>query len=239
MLKSVEILPEDIKKICSLDVFGTRIEGYYNTYGESFDFCRVWVQYVENEPAAAVCDMSADLTVCANENADFDELAAFINMSDFKSLQCKKSVMAKLGLTSDAQGYVLKYSPCENFDEEITNNVDFKEIYDIIKAAGLMGTGDYLPWLSDVKYRVNHGTALPAAIIKDGKTVSCAMALFITGSAALLGAVATKEGFKGRGYAGRLVKHLGNLFTSQGKTTNLLCKNGSIVEFYKSNGFET
>ena len=239
MLKSAMNLPEDIKKICSSDAFGTRIEGYYNTYGERFDFCRVWVQYAENEPVAAVCDMSGDFTVCAKENADFEELAAFVSMSGFKSLQCSKSVMRKLGLAPDAEGFVLRFIPCENSDDGITNVVDFKEIYDIIKTAGLMGVGEYLPWLSDITYRVNHGTALPAAIIKDGTAVSCAMALFITQSAALLGAVATKDGFKGRGYAGKLVKYLGNKFASQGKKTNLLCKNDSIVEFYKSNGFET
>lgn len=239
MLKLVNGFTEDIKNLCSRDPFGTRIAGYFGTYGSNFDFCKTWVQYDENgSSTAAVCDMSGDVTVCASGEADFDELAAFMSMSDYRSLQCQKSVMGKLGILPDVSGYVLSFSSGEYSDEDITNDVDFKEIYDIIKQTGLMGVGDYLPWLSDVTYRVNHGTALAAAVRKDGKTVSCAMALFITENAALLGAVATKDEYRGRGYAGRLVKYLGNLMLGQNKKTYLLCKHGSITEFYKPLGFD-
>lgn len=238
MLKLTEEYSDELKRLCSIDVFGTRTEGYFKTYGSNFDFCKVWVQYGSEKPVAAVCDMNSDLTLCASEDADFDELSAFISMSDFNSLQCKKSVLEKIGLKSDADGYVLKFNPCEYSEKDISNTADYKEIYDIINEAGLMGVGDYLPWLSDVTYRVNHGTALPAVIKEGGRVVSCAMALFITDGAALLGAVATKSEYRGRGYAGRLVKYLGNKMTAQNKKTNLLCKSGSIVDFYKSIGFE-
>ena len=239
MLKLAADFSDDLKQICSLDVFGTRILGYFQTYSDKFDFCTVWIQHDDSgKPSAAVSRVNGDITVCAGENADYDELSAFVSMSDYASLQCQKSVMNKLGLIPDTNGYVLRFNPGEYSDRDISQAANFKEIYDIIKGAGLMGVGDYLPWLSDVTYRVNHGTALTAVITEDGGTVSCAMALFITDEAALLGAVATKNDYRGRGYAGSLVKYLGNKMTKQNKKTYLLCKQGSIFDFYKSIGFE-
>ncbi len=62
------------------------------------------------------------------------------------------------------------------------------------------------------------------------------MKLFSTETAVLLGAVATRPEYRGRGLAGALVTRLAE--SENDKRVELLCKHDSIVEFYKSIGFE-
>ena len=99
--------------------------------------------------------------------------------------------------------------------------------------------GDYLPWLSDISYRIKRNTAKPFCAYDGERLMSCASALFITDSAALLGAVATDPDYRSKGLAGELVTTLGKEMSSLGKRAELLCKHDSIVEFYHSIGFET
>ena len=143
-----------------------------------------------------------------------------------------------MGAESSLDGYVVEYKGGNNKIKEIQADNIFrpKEIYDIIKSANLVGVGDYLPWLSDTTFRFNRGVTSVMSAIVDGKTVSCAMKLFSTDTAVLLGAVATRPEYRGRGLAGALVTRLAE--SEKNKRVELLCKHDGIVEFYKSIGFE-
>ena len=84
---------------------------------------------------------------------------------------------------------------------------------------------------------MNRNTAKPLIAQIDGKNAGCAMVLFRTDKAALLGAVATVPEFRGKGVARSLVTKLAFGEIADGRRAELLCKNDSIVEFYKSIGF--
>lgn len=240
MIRLVEDNCEELCTICSHDVFGTRIKAYFDTYKANFDFLKVWIQLDENEnPLAAISLMDKDMTLTCRENADFEELEFFIKMTDYASLQCERDVLKKLNLEESLWGYIVGYdeiTPVKS--DNISFQVDYKEMYSLISGVKLLGVGEYLPWLSDISYRVNHSTAVPAAICESGNLSACAAALFITEKAALLGAVATDPRCRGKGYGGALVKTLGNKMLESGRRVELLCKNDSIVEFYKSIGFK-
>ena len=117
---------------------------------------------------------------------------------------------------------------------EILYKSAIKEIYDIISTAKLTGVGEYLPWLSDTRFRMNRN-ATDAVLCENAK--GCAMVLFRTDKASLLGAVATKPEYRGNGIAGALVTMLARKEKRNGNRVELLCKNDSIVEFYNSIGF--
>ena len=76
-----------------------------------------------------------------------------------------------------------------------------------------------------------------ALAVENGEPAACAMKLFITDDAVLLGAVATDPNHRGKGLGGGLVTLLGNESVNEGKRTELLCKHDSIVDFYRSIGF--
>lgn len=241
MIKFIDSGEYSLDEICSKDVFGTRILAYFNTYSYDFDFIRFWVQLDENNnPVAAISLIDGSMTLTCGEKADFEELAAFIKMIGYSSLQCERQVMKSLGLDEDIWGYVVRYNNItdrEKYNITLCENVDYKDVYHLIKSADLLGVGEYLPWLSDVTHRVKKGTAKAALALENSEPAACAMKLFITDRAVLLGAVATDKNHRGKGLGGGLVTLLGNESVSDGKRTELLCKHDSIVDFYRSIGF--
>ena len=241
MIKFIDSEKYSLKEICSKDVFGTRILAYFNTYFYEFDFMRFWVQLDENEnPVAAISLIDGSMTLTCNENADFDELSAFVKMIGFSSLQCDRRVMEKLGIKEALWGYVVRYESITDrakYKLTLCENTDYSDVYKLIKSADLLGVGEYLPWFSDVTHRVKKGTAKAALAMENGEPAACAMKLFVTDDAVLLGAVATDPNHRGKGLGGGLVTLLGNESVNEGKRTELLCKHDSIVDFYRSIGF--
>lgn len=241
MIKFIDSTEYSIREVCSRDVFGTRILAYFCTYSYEFDFMRFWVQLDENgKPVGAISLIDGSMTITCDENADFEELSAFVKMIGFSSLQCDRKIMEKLEIKENLWGYVVRYNNVTDrsaYKLTLCKNVDYSDVYKLIKAADLLGVGEYLPWLSDVTHRVKKGTAKAALAVENGEPAACAMKLFVTDDAVLLGAVATDKNHRGKGLGGGLVTLLGNESLEEGKRTELLCKHDSIVDFYHSIGF--
>lgn len=240
MIKAVEKGDKDFLLFCDRDVFGTRIKAYYNCYSTGYDFVKFWVQTDSSgNITAAAGRVDGDMTLCC-ENADFEELLYFIKAVGFTTLQCEKNAAEKLAPSETLNGFVVRYGGKTVPAAGVVKKSFFElgEIYKIIKAESLLGVGDYLPWLSDVTFRRNKGAASAVLAEADGENAGCAMVLFRTDAAALLGAVATVPRFRGRGIARALVTELARQEASHGRRVELLCKNGSIVEFYKKTGFD-
>lgn len=238
MVKCVEKGDEAFLSFCDRDVFGTRIKAYFNCYSTDYDFVKFWVQTDENgNVTAAISRVDGDMTLCA-ENADYEELLQFVKIVGFNTIQCQRQVAQNFTDDETLWGYVVRFEQeQENRQVSLKENFELKEVYNIIKAENLTGVGDYLPWLSDTTFRINRNTAEPLVAEVDGNAAGCAMVLFRTDKAALLGAVATSPCYRGRGIAGALVTRLANGELANGRRTELLCKNDSIVNFYKSIGF--
>lgn len=238
MVKCAEKGDEAFLAFCDRDVFGTRIKAYFNCYSTDYDFVKFWVQTNdEGTVTAAISRIDGDMTLTA-ENADYEELLQFVKIVGFNTIQCNRKVAKKFIDDETLWGYVVRFENKTDFREtNLRKDYELKEIYNIIKAANLTGVGEYLPWLSDTTFRINRNTAEPLLAEVDGKAAGCAMVLFRTDKAALLGAVATSPEFRGRGIAGALVTKLANAELEEGRRTELLCKNDTIVDFYKSIGF--
>lgn len=238
MVKCVEKGDNAFLLFCDRDVFGTRIKAYFNCYSTDYDFVKFWVQTDDNgNVTAAISRVDGDMTVTA-ENADFEELLQFAKIVGFTTIQCERAVAKHFTDDEELWGYVVEFKEKTEAKEiPLKQNLELKEIYNIIKAENLTGVGDYLPWLSDTSFRINRNTAKPLLCQLDGNNAGCAMVLFRTDKASLLGAVATVPEFRGRGVARALVTRLANEELTKGNRVELLCKSDSIVEFYKSIGF--
>lgn len=238
MLKLVEKGDTEFVEFCRRDVFGTRIACLYNCYSTDYDFVKFWKQTDdEGNIISAIGRIDGDATL-SSTGKNAEEIYAFLKIVGFRTVQCEKKIANLMGAKSSFDGYVTQYIKNQNEIKKIHSDNIFrpKEIYDIIKSANLVGVGDYLPWLSDTTFRLNRGVTSALSASEDGKTVACAMKLFSTESAVLLGAVATRPEYRGRGLAGALVTELAE--SEKDKRVELLCKHDSIVEFYKSIGFE-
>ena len=69
----------------------------------------------------------------------------------------------------------------------------------------------------------------------NGKLCACAFSLFEGEKSVLLGAVATKESARGKGYASKLVGTLACM--KKDKKVFLFCRNDSLAAFYGKIGF--
>ena len=240
MIRSISGDGSAAAAFCRRDVFGTRIAAYLGCYGDGYDFVKFWVQYRGEKLTAVIGRIDGDATLCAGDEADFDELAYFLRLTGFSTLQCESRALEKLGFAPSAHGNVVRAVRLRetNARLQLKNSFEPKEIYDIICAAGLVGEGGYLPWLSDYTMRLRAGCTEALLAVCEGRNASCAMSLFETETAVLLGGVATLPEFRGRGLAGGLVTRLAAQGLARGKRTELLCRADSITGFYKGLGFE-
>ncbi len=226
-LTELDFLPDD--------PYAARISALAKTYGFGHNFVLFWVQYIEDEAVASVSRIDGNMSICCTEKADFDELKEFVKTVGFASLSCRNEVLEKIGLTATKSSYIVKYNgvsspadPCVRWD------YDKKEVYSLLGDCGFE-MGDYGSFLADYCSKLNKGAA-KLAVCADTELDACASALFIGDKSVLLGAVATRETARGKGYASKLVKALADSFESE--SVYLFCRNDSLLDFYKKIGFE-
>lgn len=218
------------------DPYAARITALFDTYGAGYDFALFWVQTDDaGNSTAAICRVDGNAALTASENADIAELKAFLGAVGFSTLICDEKLAQALDYRISDSSFTVEYvSPVKSDFSGSDAEFDKKQVYDLLVSCGF-SMGDYRSFLADICARLNKGTASAAVIEKNGDAAACAFALFRGRKSTLLGAVATRESERGRGYAGSLVRHLAN---DEKKKVFLFCRNDSLVEFYKKNGFE-
>ncbi|MBQ6709064.1 MAG: GNAT family N-acetyltransferase [Clostridia bacterium] len=229
--------PDIFKNLCSSDTFGTRIYALFSAYSTKYNFADFWYQIVDDNITCAISKISGDITICASEDAYFEELAEFLDVVGYSSVTCEESIAKKLNLEYDSEGWIVEFTgDIVNYDDDFENSCDLAEIYDLIKSQGVGFLSDKQNWIADASFRINHGISRLALIKKDSGPASSAMVLFETDDAVFLGAVATYPEYRGQGLSRKIIHHL--LSESNGKKAHLFCRKDTIVEFYKSIGFE-
>lgn len=231
-------LCEDFRELDFLpaDPYAARITALFETYGAGQNFAMFWVQKCGEMPVAALSKVDGNLTLCALENADFEELSAFIRAAGYSSLTCDSEVMNALGFTPSKTSFTVRYGGgFEPKGTPLLNDCDKKSVYNLLCDCGFE-LGDYGSFLADVCARLNKGTASMRACEENGRLQACAFALFEGAKSVLLGAVATSPESRGRGYASELVGSLAN--EKSDKQVFLFCRNDGLVDFYGKIGFE-
>lgn len=241
MLRLLEHEEKALLDFCVRDVFGTKIAAYFATYGAAYPFAVFYLQESGSVVTAVVCKIDDAMTLCCEQDADFEELGAFVSTIGFNTLMCTACVSDKLNLTPQKTGFIVEFqerSILLDFQNiTLSNSFELSDVYDILKHAEFEGLPEKGPWLADVVARVKKGTA-KAKVVKQAKDLAaCAMVLFETPQAVLIGAVATVPAFRGKGYAGALVTSLAMAARANNKKAELLCAKNSIFEFYKKLGF--
>lgn len=232
-------LCKEYEQLCFLpsDPYAARITALFRTYGADYDFALFWVQDTDGVPTAAISRIDGNMTLCTNGNADFEELLHFINAVGFQSLTCSYEDMEKLGFEPTDSSFTVKFTgKTEERNINTVKDCDKRKIYNLLCDCGFE-LGDYGAFLSDVCSRLNKGTASMIAAEEDGSLRACAFALFEGEKSVLLGAVATSQEARGRGYASAIVNKIAN--EKSDKDVFLFCRNVGLEAFYSKIGFET
>lgn len=231
-------LIEDIKSLDFLpaDPYAARITALALTYGTEHSFAMFWVQEIDGNPVAAVSRVDGNMTVCCDENAEFEELSAFINAVGFISLTCDLAVMKNLGFEAVKTSFTVEYKGGATLGTTPkTSDCDIRKIYNLLCLCGFE-LGDYGAFLADVCARLNKGTATLSAITDNGEPRACAFALFEGAKSVLLGAVATDPSARGKGFASEIVGALAE--EKSDKRVFLFCREDSLADFYAGIGFK-
>ncbi|MBQ2842483.1 MAG: GNAT family N-acetyltransferase [Clostridia bacterium] len=218
------------------DPYAARITALAETYGTERSFAMFWVQSAEEKSVAAVCRVDGNITVCCDDGTDYEELSAFIMAVGFSSLTSDAVVMEKLGFEPSESSFTVEYKGGASIgNAEKVCDCDKRKIYDLLCCCGFE-LGNYNAFLADICARLNKGTASFAAVMRENEPCACAFALFKGKKSVLLGAVATNENSRGKGYASELVGTLAE--ENSDKKVYLFCRNDSLTEFYGRFGFE-
>ncbi len=232
-------LCKEYEQLCFLpaDPYAARITALFKTYGSDYDFALFWVQKTDGVYSAAISRIDGNMTLCSNENADFEELLHFVNAVGFQSLTCSYDDMKKLGFEPSDTSFTVKFTGEKSIEKiNAVNDYDKRKIYDLLCSCGFE-LGDYGAFLSDVCSRLNKGTASMIAAEENSNLCACVFALFEGEKSVLLGAVATSPEARGRGFASAIVNEIAN--EKSDKEVFLFCRNDGLEAFYSKIGFET
>jgi len=217
------------------DPFAARITAYAMTYGFGCDFAMFWSQSIDGVQVAAVSKTDGNVTLCCTQKTDFEELSVFLSAIGWSSITAQFSDLENLGIKADKKSYIVTF---DSADAEKNENLIFdynkKDVYNLLCDCGFE-MGDYHSFLADVCARLNKGTAKLACVQQNGILQACAFKLFVGSKSVLLGAVATRESARGKGYASSAVKCLAS--EEKEKKVFLFCRNDGLLNFYSRIGF--
>lgn len=228
MIKLIECEGDFPATWCVDDAFSARITALFATYGTAYPFAEFWYQQIGGEILALISRIDGAMTVSFIPQADREEILSFADTVGYSSLMCSQDLLSGQG------SYIVEFIGDKSGSIQNEPQGNMREVYDLLTECGFK-MGEYESYLADFCARLRKGTACLAEKCVNGSLASTASALFIGGNSVLLGAVATAQNYRGKGYAGELVMSLAAAFP--GKRVFLFCREDSLLEFYRKLGF--
>lgn len=233
---------------CEGSPYGVRLAAFLQAYGPGYPFALFWVQTDDSgRMTAALSRVDGQVTVCACEQADLEELWAFLSAVGYESVLCPAWVAqasSTRGVCRMESCHAMRLSrapavPAIQEPATICKEPSLRQVYILLQAAG-----EPLPqweaWLPDVSHRVRHGAARVWALREEDGYSACAMAVAQTGREALLGGVAVLPDKRCKGRGSYLAAALCSALAREGKAGKavyLFRRAGMHEQFYERMGF--
>lgn len=232
----------EIQQLCRGSITGTRILCYILAYGFERDFLEIWVIRDSAALTGVLVKFYDDATLICSENADLEQLSAFIGMFYFRRLMCKAELCRALGFeditVKNAYRFVgkaeyLEAEPLEEEDYEAAYSLISREIPDSFSSE----KEAYLSFLSDFTFRKRRGLARGVCTRHGGRVASVALTSSETENAAIISGVACDSNLQKRGLGKKTVLSLVNELNKNNKQVYVIALNGSAEGFYEHIGF--
>ena len=228
-----------IKYICDGDLLGTRIVCYALAYGFDRDFLQIWF---DEENDVVVAKFFDSITVSGNCN-EAEEIAEFIGMIGFKSLEISLVNCEILGLTADTikKSYIFT-GVSRNYGAVNICEDYYKSLYSLISEniSGSFESSEeaYLSFISDLTFRHRRGLARCRGIISQGKLVSSVITSAETHNCAIISGVTSDKIIRGQGFGKKTVMSMVDELINEKKTVFVVALNETAESFYEHLGFE-
>lgn len=232
---------EAITDFCDSDLLGTRISCYCLAYGFDYDFLSVWYEKNDDGVKTVIAKFFDAVTV-KTEAEDLYEIADFIRMIGFSTLECDFKICDKLGFAPhDVKKSYVFCGIAENLGAVSLGEEHYKALYELVShniPGSFASTKEaYLSFLSDLTFKSRRGLARSKGIIIDGKLVSSVITAAETPNCALLSAVASDADLRGTGLGKKTVLTIADELISENKRIFVIALNEAAEGFYEKLGF--
>lgn len=223
------------------DPFLCRILCIENMYG-AYPFADCWVQMQEgnDHPLAYVSKMDGVLTLFATPNADFDEIGTFLDAVGTDLVMCQNACAEKLGIEPTRTGAILKWHGKQTVQHIDFLNPDLGQVYEVLKSCESVDfrLPLYESFHLDMSHKIRHNGAKVVGLVKYKQLAACAMTVAETEQAAVIGAVAVKPDYQGKGLGKTMVEGLVEMCSDKNQTDiYVYCNTEKNRQFYESLGF--
>lgn len=231
-----------IKEICKGSIIGTKILCFVSAYGFERDFLEVWVMLDGDVITAVMTKFYDDISLLMTDEADKEQLSAFLCMFSFNTLTCKAEVCELLGFKADEvkNGYIYADKStdltCDTLEED-----DYSDAYKLISREIPDSFGSsreaYLSFLSDFTFRKRRNLARGVCTHTDGILSSVALTSSETDESAIISGVACDRSLQKKGLGKRTVMSVVNSLKNEGKEVYVIALNKKAEGFYEHIGF--
>ena len=234
---------EEISELCRDSLIGTRILCYILAYGFERDFLEIWIIKDGDTVTGVLAKFYDDVTLLCSENADTEQLRAFIGMFYFRKLMCKAELCKALDLKDITVKNAYRFSSvADDFDADSLEEEDYEKAYTLISKeipdSFSSEKEAYLSFLSDFTFRKRRRLARGVCTHSDGKLSSVALTSSETENSAIISGVACDSNLQKRGLGKKTVLSLVNELKRNNKAAYVIALNESAEGFYEHIGFE-
>ena len=228
-----------ILTICDGDLLGTRIGCYALAYGFDRDFLYIWL----DEDNGTVVAKFYDSITLKTDSDDVGEIADFIRMIGFESLETNLETCRKLGYDNFETKKAYVFSGASQDGEAVNLGEEYyRKLYNLV-SENIPGSfssdaESYFAFLSDFTFRKHRNLARCKGIISEGNLVSSVVTAAETKTSALISAVACDKNIRGKGLGKKTVMSMVDELISENKKVFVIALNESAQGFYEHLGFE-
>lgn len=220
-------------RICEGSALGCRIASNLLAYGVDQPFAPF---YLSDAGAVSILDGLAACCLAGTEGRE--ELVSFLRMNPQVSAVLFDG---GLPLAVREEGAVMMYQGKEFSPAALVEDTqDYHGVYRVLSGVPWMKRS--LPpfdvWYVDVCHKVRHSIASMKAVVQEDSPVSVGMITGQSRDMGILGGIATKEAYRGRGFGGQLVRALTGELLRQNRKACLFRRQGENEAFYRSLGYE-
>lgn len=229
-----------IDTLSSGNPFGCRIKSLYNTYDYNLPFVDFWVQLIDGEPTALIARLETAFVLQITDDADMDELSAFMRVSGAVTIIVDDNYQLEIGLDKTIGPILKSDSIMENESLFDITEPTVKEAYCVISkcVSKNFAVPSYESFALDVSHRLSKKTLRIYGIKENETLASCIMTLAESDDSAVLGALATDPSYRRTGFGTFLIKYINNVLVEEKKSVFLHRAPDENIEFYNKLGFE-
>ncbi len=230
------------KKECP---FRCKIVSLFNLYFNIEMFSGFWIQYDENNRVTSIISkFYVTLIICADNNADFEELKIFMKYIGAEQILCGKNVASYFNNKFKSHGYIMKYNnsiiESSRLEFEVKSITEIKPIYDFLSSEQDSGFSnvDFESFYVDMSHRIRHNGSRIKGIYVSGKLIACACTMYETSNCAIIGAVLVKSEYRNMGYGSNIIKSFIEILLRENKKIYIFREENKNEEFYNKIGFK-